>query len=156
MKATIVISSFLVGLATLFPPVMFSKNAKWSFLFDLPPVVIHGSGRALSRVNWSTLIAEYILVISFSISMYFGRKWFLEKRSSKETTVKKAEPAPEATEPELDPIKFVNDLIAKDPNYNPVRSTEGCKHRIVCNDGNCNGIMGPDGCCTECGKKLIL
>ena len=25
--------------------------------------------------------------------------------------------------------------------------------RILCSDGNCIGVIGPDGCCKECGKK---
>ena len=24
--------------------------------------------------------------------------------------------------------------------------------RVLCSDGNCIGIIGPDGCCKECGK----
>ncbi len=27
------------------------------------------------------------------------------------------------------------------------------EHRILCSDGNCIGVIGPDGCCKECGKK---
>ena len=26
-------------------------------------------------------------------------------------------------------------------------------HRVLCSDGNCIGVIGPDGCCKECGKK---
>ncbi len=27
------------------------------------------------------------------------------------------------------------------------------EHRILCSDGNCIGVIGPDGCCKECGKE---
>ncbi len=27
------------------------------------------------------------------------------------------------------------------------------EQRILCSDGNCIGVIGPDGCCKECGKK---
>jgi len=27
------------------------------------------------------------------------------------------------------------------------------KHRVLCSDGNCIGVIGPDGRCKECGKK---
>ena len=27
------------------------------------------------------------------------------------------------------------------------------KHRVLCSDGNCIGVIGPDGSCKECGKK---
>ena len=26
-------------------------------------------------------------------------------------------------------------------------------NRVLCSDGNCIGVIGPDGCCKECGKK---
>jgi hypothetical protein len=26
------------------------------------------------------------------------------------------------------------------------------KNRVLCSDGNCIGVIGPDGCCKECGK----
>ena len=26
------------------------------------------------------------------------------------------------------------------------------KHRVLCSDGNCIGVIGPDGRCKECGK----
>jgi hypothetical protein len=26
-------------------------------------------------------------------------------------------------------------------------------HRVLCSDGNCIGVIGPDGHCKECGKK---
>ena len=25
-------------------------------------------------------------------------------------------------------------------------------NRVLCSDGNCIGVIGPDGCCKECGK----
>ncbi len=27
------------------------------------------------------------------------------------------------------------------------------ENRILCSDGNCIGIIGPDGCCKECGRR---
>ena len=27
------------------------------------------------------------------------------------------------------------------------------EHRVLCSDGNCIGVIGPDGRCKECGKK---
>lgn len=27
------------------------------------------------------------------------------------------------------------------------------QHRVLCSDGNCIGVIGPDGNCKECGKK---
>ena len=27
------------------------------------------------------------------------------------------------------------------------------KHRVLCSDGNCIGVIGPDGHCKECGKE---
>ena len=27
------------------------------------------------------------------------------------------------------------------------------EHRVLCSDGNCIGVIGPDGHCKECGKK---
>ena len=27
------------------------------------------------------------------------------------------------------------------------------KNRVLCSDGNCIGVIGPDGLCKECGKK---
>ena len=27
------------------------------------------------------------------------------------------------------------------------------EHRVLCSDGNCIGVIGPDGHCHECGKK---
>ena len=27
------------------------------------------------------------------------------------------------------------------------------EHRVLCSDGNCIGVIGPDGCCKECGKE---
>ncbi len=27
------------------------------------------------------------------------------------------------------------------------------EHRVLCSDGNCIGVIGPDGHCNECGKK---
>ena len=26
------------------------------------------------------------------------------------------------------------------------------QNRVLCSDGNCIGVIGPDGCCKECGK----
>ena len=28
--------------------------------------------------------------------------------------------------------------------------------RVLCSDGNCIGIIGPDGCCKECGKPYRM
>jgi len=28
------------------------------------------------------------------------------------------------------------------------------KHRVLCSDGNCIGVIGPDGKCKECGKPV--
>ena len=27
------------------------------------------------------------------------------------------------------------------------------ENRILCSDGNCIGVIGPDGCCKECGQR---
>ena len=32
-------------------------------------------------------------------------------------------------------------------------STDEWENRILCSDGNCIGVIGPDGHCKECGKK---
>ena len=26
------------------------------------------------------------------------------------------------------------------------------EHRVLCSDGNCIGVIGPNGCCKECGR----
>jgi len=28
------------------------------------------------------------------------------------------------------------------------------EHRVLCSDGNCIGVIGPDGTCKECGKPM--
>ena len=35
----------------------------------------------------------------------------------------------------------------------PVPSDKDWEDRILCSDGNCIGVIGPDGLCKECGKK---
>lgn len=37
------------------------------------------------------------------------------------------------------------DIAAPDSGYDPNK-------RLACSDGNCIGIIGPDGKCTDCGK----
>ncbi len=39
-------------------------------------------------------------------------------------------------------------------NEKEVASTEmEWEHRVLCSDGNCIGVIGPDGRCKECGKE---
>ena len=39
-------------------------------------------------------------------------------------------------------------------NDNKAQATDlDWEHRILCSDGNCIGVIGPDGNCKECGKK---
>ena len=33
------------------------------------------------------------------------------------------------------------------------QSDNDWENRILCSDGNCIGVIGPDGRCKECGKK---
>ncbi len=121
MKKTFTIACFLIGLATLFPPLLF--EAKWGFLFYRPPVVnIHMSGRIVGgAINWSMLIAEYVLIITFSISIYYGRKLFFQKKNevdSKTTTEKRVnstKPSSGRTQEQIqrDIEKVVAELLSK-------------------------------------------
>jgi hypothetical protein len=39
-------------------------------------------------------------------------------------------------------------------NENETKSTDlNWEQRVLCSDGNCIGVIGPDGSCKECGKK---
>jgi hypothetical protein len=43
--------------------------------------------------------------------------------------------------------------VAAEPNENDVSITDDdWQDRVLCSDGNCIGIIGPDGRCKECGK----
>ena len=43
--------------------------------------------------------------------------------------------------------------MGKEDTY--THSDEDWKNRRLCSDGNCIGIIGPDGYCKECGKKYL-
>ena len=34
----------------------------------------------------------------------------------------------------------------------PFGDDDDWSHRVLCSDGNCIGVIGPDKCCKECGK----
>lgn len=58
----------------------------------------------------------------------------------------------------MDPETFEendNETQATDEeNDNETQATDSdWEHRVLCSDGNCIGIIGPDGNCKECGKK---
>jgi hypothetical protein len=44
-------------------------------------------------------------------------------------------------------------LEAEDtPEDAPAGSRDDWESRVLCSDGNCIGVIGPDGRCKECGK----
>ncbi len=42
---------------------------------------------------------------------------------------------------------------SEETNEEPSKFDMDWENRILCSDGNCIGIIGPDGRCKECGKK---
>ena len=43
--------------------------------------------------------------------------------------------------------------VSGEDEKDPVLSDSDWEHRTLCSDGNCIGVIGPDGLCKECGKK---
>lgn len=43
------------------------------------------------------------------------------------------------------PESFEEDAVSDDSDW---------ERRVLCSDGNCIGVIGPDGCCKECGKPF--
>lgn len=73
----IAICSVLIGLATLFPPIL-SSPIRWGCLFKLHLGAGTFSGVFAGDIFWSKLIAEYILIIALGISMYYCLKIYIE------------------------------------------------------------------------------
>jgi hypothetical protein len=64
-----------------------------------------------------------------------------EEPSPEDISIEKEDPSPE----DLD--------VAAETNENDESITDDdWQDRVLCSDGNCIGIIGPDGRCKECGK----
>jgi len=71
---------------------------------------------------------------------YFSER---DEPSPEDTSIEKEDPSPE----ELD--------AAAESNENDESETDDdWQNRVLCSDGNCIGVIGPDGRCKECGKPL--
>jgi hypothetical protein len=69
---------------------------------------------------------------------YFSER---DEPSPEDTSIEKEDPSPE----ELD--------TAAESNENDESKTDDdWQDRVLCSDGNCIGVIGPDGRCKECGK----
>ena len=57
-----------------------------------------------------------------------------------------------------DPAEVENEAIpAETPENNSSEESpadDDWEHRVLCSDGNCIGVIGPDGKCKECGKPM--
>ena len=71
---------------------------------------------------------------------------FLGKESlpQEESTVKQEDQSPEEVEPQD---------ATEENGENESLENDDWQNRILCSDGNCIGVIGPDGCCKECGKR---
>jgi hypothetical protein len=53
-----------------------------------------------------------------------------------------------------------NSLEKEDPSPDDMpheaAEQDDWQHRVLCSDGNCIGVIGPDGRCKECGKALRM
>jgi hypothetical protein len=52
----------------------------------------------------------------------------------------------------LEQEKMATDVPEKNEEAAPVGDSDW-NNRVLCSDGNCIGVIGPDGRCKECGKK---
>jgi hypothetical protein len=43
--------------------------------------------------------------------------------------------------------------VQKEKEEEFANTSNDWNNRVLCSDGNCIGVIGPDGCCQECGKK---
>lgn len=55
-------------------------------------------------------------------------------------------PDPEESTPEEEDQYIQEDVSPE------VTKHDDWQDRVLCSDGNCIGVIGPDGCCKECGK----
>ena len=71
---------------------------------------------------------------------YFSER---DEPSPEDTSIEKEDPSPEESD------------AAAEPNENDESETDDdWQNRVLCSDGNCIGVIGPDGRCKECGKPL--
>ena len=60
---------------------------------------------------------------------------------------------PSVTEPE-EPPSAASDVDEAEEAPKPLDPDDEWENRVLCSDGNCIGVIGPDGKCKECGKPL--
>ena len=74
-----------------------------------------------------------------------GKKY--EGELPENSAVEKEDPAEVENEaiPAETPEKYSSEESPADDDW---------EHRVLCSDGNCIGVIGPDGKCKECGKPM--
>ena len=72
-------------------------------------------------------------------------------------------PEPAISEPngqpegEAEDLSTKEDLTLAEPESDSLQSApvdDEWENRVLCSDGNCIGVIGPDGKCKECGKPM--